>query len=401
MPRTELKFRELNEGALLYALLFVHPRRDALALALPEGDAEGAVAAVAALGGQFLGGEGTLGSVGLTDETDETVDAQVVDIGIVGGALTREIHAEVGAVGAKGLRQMRERQVVLQVELRALTLLLEQGTDLLIGGIGYGFGRRRLRDAQVGQRLHAPQQMTDEQEAAHLNDVFVGDAAVARHVIDEQEHDDRQYQQTLPHLLVLQVGIVVAQPAAVLSHLEHHIYHKADACQQEIALQPRQQRVTAGNHTPRHQDDERRHGRPHGPQRPAFVLQHAEHDDKGHGDGQQTVEQSADEHPQRSRIAIGHHGTRPVPHMAQGDDRQERCRPASEPQWRRDVGGKGVASPEQQVNTAQRRQHCDDGIKHHKYRIFLYLFVHIVCVCSLFAGVSGTRYMTQLSFITG
>ena len=84
MPRTELKFRELNEGALLYALLFVHPRRDALALALPEGDAEGAVAGVAALGGQFLGGEGTLGSVGLTDETDETVDAQVVDIGIVG-----------------------------------------------------------------------------------------------------------------------------------------------------------------------------------------------------------------------------------------------------------------------------------------------------------------------------
>ena len=38
----------------------------------------------------------------------------------------------------------------------------------------------------------------------------------------------------------------------------------------------------------------------------------------------------------------------------------------------------GVAPPEQQVNTAQRRQHCDDGIKHHKYRIFQYLFVHIV-----------------------
>ena len=39
---------------------------------------------------------------------------------------------------------------------------------------------------------------------------------------------------------------------------------------------------------------------------------------------------------------------------------------------------KGVAPPEQQVNTAQRRQHCDDGIKHHKYRIFQYMFVHIV-----------------------
>ena len=75
--------------------------------------------------------EGTLGSVGLTDETDETVDAQIVDIGIVGGALTREIHAEVGAVGAQGMRQMRERQVVLQVELRVLTLLLGTCTRYL------------------------------------------------------------------------------------------------------------------------------------------------------------------------------------------------------------------------------------------------------------------------------
>jgi hypothetical protein len=32
-----------------------------------------------------------------------------------------------------------------------------------------------------------------------------------------------------------------------------------------------------------------------------------------------------------------------------------------------------------------RCQHCDDGIKHHKYRIFQYLFVHIVCVCNLYA----------------
>jgi len=34
---------------------------------------------------------------------------------------------------------------------------------------------------------------------------------------------------------------------------------------------------------------------------------------------------------------------------------------------------------------AQRRQHRDDGIKHHKYRVFQYLFVHIVCVCTLSA----------------
>ena len=41
----------------------------ALAGALPEGDAEGAVAAVAALGGQLLGGEGTLGCAASTVTT--------------------------------------------------------------------------------------------------------------------------------------------------------------------------------------------------------------------------------------------------------------------------------------------------------------------------------------------
>ena len=56
VPFSTLKCRALNEGALLCALLFVHPLRDALAGALPEGDAEGAVAAVTALGGQLLGG---------------------------------------------------------------------------------------------------------------------------------------------------------------------------------------------------------------------------------------------------------------------------------------------------------------------------------------------------------
>ena len=102
-----------------------------MALALLEGEAERAVAAVAALGGQLLGGDVATGGHGLAVKTDKVEDAQVVDIGIVGGALTREIHAEIGAVGAQGMRQMRERQVVLQVELRGLTLLLEQQTDVV------------------------------------------------------------------------------------------------------------------------------------------------------------------------------------------------------------------------------------------------------------------------------
>ena len=43
-------------------------------------------------------------------------------------------------------------------------------------------------------------------------------------VVDGEEKDkDRQHQQTLPHLLVLQVGIVVAQPVAILSYMIHEV----------------------------------------------------------------------------------------------------------------------------------------------------------------------------------
>jgi len=57
-------FIRLQGGLLLGDPVFY-----ALAGALPEGDAEGAVAAVAALGGQLLGGEGTLGCAASTVTT--------------------------------------------------------------------------------------------------------------------------------------------------------------------------------------------------------------------------------------------------------------------------------------------------------------------------------------------
>ena len=102
----------------------MHPGCYALAHALLEGEAEGAVAAVAALVGQLLGGEGMLGSDGLAVETDEMTDAQRVDIGIVSGALTREIAAEIVAVGAKCLGKLGDGQVVLKVELCIHAVLL-------------------------------------------------------------------------------------------------------------------------------------------------------------------------------------------------------------------------------------------------------------------------------------
>ena len=107
-----------------------HPRGDALAGALLEGEAEGAVAAVAAFAGQLLGYDGHSGSDDLLVATDEVVDAQVIDIGVVGDALTGEELAEVEAVGANGLGQLLQREVVLQVKLRGDAVLCQLSFDL-------------------------------------------------------------------------------------------------------------------------------------------------------------------------------------------------------------------------------------------------------------------------------
>ena len=67
----------------------------ALAGALPEGYAEGAVAAVTTAGSKMLGRDGLARGYGLAVETYKVIDAQHVDIGIVSGALASKILAEV------------------------------------------------------------------------------------------------------------------------------------------------------------------------------------------------------------------------------------------------------------------------------------------------------------------
>ena len=101
-----------------------HPGCYGMARTLLEGEAEGAVAAVAAVAGQLLGWDRTLVSDGLAVETGEMLDAQVVDIIIVGGFLMREILAEVEAVSTKDLGQLGDGQVVLHVELRVYAMSL-------------------------------------------------------------------------------------------------------------------------------------------------------------------------------------------------------------------------------------------------------------------------------------
>ena len=109
----------------------VHPDCHGLPHALLEGEAEGAVAPVAAVVSQLFGGEGTLGSDSLTIETDEMINAQVVDIGIVCRFLTGEILAKIETVGTNGLCKLGDGQVVLQVELRVNTILLQQRSNVI------------------------------------------------------------------------------------------------------------------------------------------------------------------------------------------------------------------------------------------------------------------------------
>ena len=190
-----------------------------------------------------------------------------------------------------GLRQAlgRLRAPAIAVESIVIGFVIGFGS---LGSSPLRFGQRYVAighrlETQVLKRLHTPQQIGHERDAAHLNDELVGDAAVAHHVIAEQQYDDGQHQQALPHLLVLQVGIVVAQPSAVLPHGAHHIRREAHGHQQEVALHPLHQRVAAHAHANGREDDERRRDEPRYPERPFAVLQHAEQHYDGQGNGEQ------------------------------------------------------------------------------------------------------------------
>lgn len=109
---------------------FAYPGCNGLSHALLEGEAEGAVASVAAFAGQLLGCDGLMGSNSLSIETHEVVDAQVVDVGIVGSAMAGEKLAEIKAVDANSLGQLAKGQVMLQVKLRSHTALIQQLLDI-------------------------------------------------------------------------------------------------------------------------------------------------------------------------------------------------------------------------------------------------------------------------------
>ena len=108
----------------------MHPVCYRLAHALRAGEAESAVTVVTAFADQLLDGKGLLGAGDLLVAADEIVDAQIVDIGVVGDALTGEILAEIRAVGANRPGQLLKAQVVLQVKLCGRAVLCQQLFDL-------------------------------------------------------------------------------------------------------------------------------------------------------------------------------------------------------------------------------------------------------------------------------
>ena len=95
-----------------------------LSHALFEGVVEGTVTSVAAVVSHFLDSEGVVGSYSFTIETDEMIDAEIVDICVIIHLFTGEILTEVEAVGTDSLGKLGKGQVVLQVELCVDAILL-------------------------------------------------------------------------------------------------------------------------------------------------------------------------------------------------------------------------------------------------------------------------------------
>jgi hypothetical protein len=102
----------------------LHPGCHRLSRFAFEGTAKGIVVAEATFLRQLMSSKRAMIINSLTIEVHEMTDAQVVDIGIVGHALSTEILAEIKAVCANGFGKLGKAQVVLQVELRFYTMSL-------------------------------------------------------------------------------------------------------------------------------------------------------------------------------------------------------------------------------------------------------------------------------------
>ena len=59
------------------------------------------------------------------------LNAQEINISVIGDTCLGKIGAEIGTVGANGRGQLLQREVVVQIELRLFALLLQQSADII------------------------------------------------------------------------------------------------------------------------------------------------------------------------------------------------------------------------------------------------------------------------------
>ena len=201
-----------------------------------KGSAEGAVTLVTAPFCQSKHGDGTVSLSCFTIEADEVVNAQPVDVVVIGRSLFCEIATQIVAVRLDGIGQLHQRQVVFQVQLFAFATLFQHGTDIISDShrqsarvcLGY-------RTFERLQCFHAPKQESDDDERIDLSDIFHQHAAIVHIVSNEHKQDAGDGHKTQPNLLALQVGIVVKEPSSVLSHSTNVIDDEDDSQGEEIA----------------------------------------------------------------------------------------------------------------------------------------------------------------------
>ena len=125
-----------------------------------KGGAEGAIAVEAALLGKHDGRCGWHRILILMVEADEMLDAQTVDIGIIGDALLGKVGTEVGAVGTDDDSKLLQGKVMLQVDLLILTVMLQQPS--YINTLG-GFLLLVVYGIKLLQRLYTPEQEANDE----------------------------------------------------------------------------------------------------------------------------------------------------------------------------------------------------------------------------------------------
>ena len=168
-----------------------HPLRCVHSHHFFEGDTECIVTTETTLVCQLLGGNRLVACGGLMVEIDKVLDAQTIDIAIVSDTLRGKVLAEVGTVNANQCCKLGNGDIVLQIESRFLTMLLQQGTDVLGQAKRHGHGGRLLgfttgaipcdqwvnfltfRDAKIAQRLYSPQEIANQYDVIYLNNVVV------------------------------------------------------------------------------------------------------------------------------------------------------------------------------------------------------------------------------------